>query len=117
MNYQNEAALRLYERAGFMYERAWRVWRRSGFLRAPASGDRGLRATRLRQRHWQAEYALAQAARPNDRGGLGWLKPVHQAAFSPSLWRRFCNLVALNSVEKMVVYDEDAASISGVLLG
>ena len=111
MNYHNEAALRLYERAGFVYERSWRVWRRSGFLRAPASIDRGLRVSRLRQRDWQAEYALAQAARPNGRGGLGWLKPVHRAAFSPSLWRRLGNLIALNSVEKMVVYDEDGTSI------
>ena len=111
VNYQNEAALRLYERQGFIYERAWRVWRRSGFLRSTVSSNRGLRITRLRQRDWQAEYALAQAARPNSRGGLGWLKPVHRAAFNRSAWRRLRNLVALNSLEKMVISDQEADSI------
>lgn len=111
VNYQNEAGLRLYEGLGFMYERAWQVWRRSGFLRAPLSSGRGLSITRLRQRDWGAEYALAQAARPNSRGGLGWLKPVHRAAFQQSLWRRLSNLVALNSAEKMIVRDPEAESI------
>ncbi len=111
VNYQNEAALRLYERHGFIYERAWQVWRRSGFLRAPASSNRGLPIDRARPSDWQAEYALAQAARPNSRGGLGWLKPVHRAAFNQSLWRRMRNLVALNSVEKMVIRDQAADSI------
>jgi len=111
VNYQNEAALRLYERHGFIYERAWQIWRRSGFLRAPASSDRGLPIDRARPSDWQAEYALAQAARPNSRGGLGWLKPAHRAAFNQSLWRRFRNLLALNSVEKMIIRDHAADSI------
>ena len=111
VNYQNEAALRLYDGLGFIYERAWQVWRRSGFLRAPLSSGRGRPITRLRQRDWGAEYALAQTARPNSRGGLGWLKPVHRAAFKQSLWRRLSNLVALNSTEKMIVRDPEAESI------
>lgn len=111
VNYQNQAALRLYERQGFIFERAWQVWRRSGFLRAPVSKNHGLRITRLRQSDWQAEYALAQAARPNSRGGLGWLKPVHRAAFNQSLWRRLFNLMALNSVEKMIIRDRESDSI------
>ena len=32
----NIAAQRLYEQLGFRYERAWRLWRRSGFMRSPA---------------------------------------------------------------------------------
>lgn len=111
VNYQNEAALRLYERNGFRYERAWRVWRRSGFLRSPVSSRRDINISRLRQSDWQAEYALAQAARPNSRGGLGWLKPVHQAAFHQSFRRRLCNLVAFSTVEKMAIRNSEADAI------
>lgn len=111
VNYRNEAALRLYQGQGFTYERAWQVWRRSGFLRAPASSGRELRITRLRQRDWQAEYALAQAVRPNSRGGLGWLKPVHRAAFNQSLWRRLRGLFALSSVDKMIIHGNESDSI------
>lgn len=111
VNYRNEAALRLYERQGFIYERAWQIWRRSGFLRSPVTSHRELRIAQLRQRDWQAEYALALAARPNSLGGLGWLKPLHRAAFDQSLWRRLRNLVALNSLEKMVIRDHEAVSI------
>jgi predicted N-acetyltransferase YhbS len=111
VNYRNEAALRLYQRQGFIYERAWQVWRRSGFLRAPAPSGRELQITRLRQRDWQAEYALAQAARPNSRGGLGWLKPVHRGAFNQSLWGRLRGLFALSSVDKMIIRGNDSDSI------
>ncbi len=111
VNYQNEAALRLYERHGFVFERAWQVWRRSGFLRALASSKPELPIARPRLSDWQAEYALALAARPNSRGGLGWLKPVHRAVFEQSLWRRLRNLVALSGVEKMIIRDQEADSI------
>ena len=112
VNFQNEAALRLYENHGFVYERAWQVWRRGAYLRAPefSSGDN--RVARWRQSDWQAEYALAQAARPNSRGGLGWLKPLRRADFNPPVWQRLRNIVALNSVEKMVISGQGAGSIS-----
>ncbi len=111
VNYRNEAALGLYQQHGFIYERAWQVWRRSGYLRAPPPSGRDLRIARLRQGDWQAEYALAQAARPNSRGGLGWLKPVHRGAFNQSLWRRLRGLFALSSVDKMIIRGDDADSI------
>lgn len=111
VNYDNKAALRLYERHGFCYERAWQVWRRSGLLRSPASVPRHKGITRWRASDWQAELALARATRPNRRGGLGWLKPLRQAEFQQTLWRRLRNLVALNSVEKMVIHGEDGVSI------
>ncbi len=111
VNFENDAALRLYESHGFMLERAWQGWRRSGFLPSPASSQREIEITRVGQSDWQNEYALAQAARPNSRGGLGWLKPIHPAAFNQSLWRRLRNLVALSTVEKMAVRDSNADSI------
>lgn len=111
VNCDNTPALRLYERHGFIYERAWRVWRRSGFYQAPFSRAEDIHITRRRPGEWQAEYALAQLARPNSRGGLGWLKPLHRAAFQPPLWKQLRDLVSLNNLERLVIRDEAAGDI------
>ena len=111
VNYDNEPALRLYERQGFIFERAWRVWRRSGLLQAPYSRADGIHITRRRPSEWRAEYALAKAARPNSRGGLGWLKPLHPGAFRTSLWKLLRDLVSLNSLERLVIRDDATAEL------
>lgn len=111
VNADNMSALRLYERHGFVYERAWRAWRRSGFAQAPFDRRDGFHISRRRPGEWQAEYALAQAARPNSRGGLGWLKPLHKAAFHTPLWKQLRDMVSLNSLERMVIRDESAGEI------
>ena len=105
VNYDNVAARRLYEGQGFRYEGAWRIWRRSGFVRAPI-GDRGLAVAPSRASDWRAELALAQAARPNARGGIGWLKPVHEAEFHVPFWKRLFRLFSLSGVERLVIRDE-----------
>ena len=111
VNCDNIAAQRLYEKLGFIHERAWRLWRRSGFLRSPISADSGPRVSHRRGGEWKAELALAQAARPNALGGLGWLKPVHQAAFAAPIWKRLFNLLSLSAVERLVIRDETAREI------
>ena len=107
----NEAALKLYEAQGFRCERAWRHWRRSARMRAGIPPPHGLHITRLRRGEREAEYVLAQAARPNSRGGLGWLKPLHKADFCPSPWRQLRDLLSLNSVEKLIIRDEGSAQL------
>lgn len=107
----NSPALQLYERHGFIYERAWRIWRRSGFLRTPLSSNRDLRISRPRRSEWQAEYTLAQVARPNCRGGLGWLKPVQKAEFYKPIWSQLLDLISLNSTERQVIHDQDDGNI------
>ena len=106
VNCDNEAALRLYDRHGFVRERAWNIWRRSGFMGAPFATRSGFHITRRRGGEWQAEYALAQASRPNSRGGIGWLKPVHRAAFHRSPWQQLRDIFSLNSLERLVIRDE-----------
>ena len=111
VNYNNVPAQRLYESHGFMHERAWSLWRRSGFVRAPFASYGDIHIARRRPSEWQAEFALARAARPNSRGGLGWLKPVHQAAFQAPFWKQLRDLVSLSSVERMVIHDESTGDI------
>lgn len=102
----NSPALALYERHGFSYERAWQVWRRSAFIRSPAPGAPAFHITRPRRSEWAAEFRLAQAARPNSRGGLGWLKPLHRSAFHTPLWQQTLNLMSLSSIDKLIIRDE-----------
>ncbi len=110
-DYANEAALRLYEAQGFRYERAWRHWRRSSRAQAPAPPRHDFHITRLRRQEGAAEFALAQAARPNSRGGLGWLKPLRKADFCPSPWQQLRKWLTMNSIEKLIIRSPDAREI------
>jgi len=116
VDYDNAPALRLYERVGMRYERAWCTWRRSSNAPPPpAAGHAPAEKLRHRRAHeWQAEYALAQAARPNSRGGLGWLKPIHPAAFHHPIWRRALLLLSLRSREVFVLPSADTGELKAV---
>lgn len=111
VNYDNAAALRLYERQGFFIERHWRHWRRAGFAEPPYCDGHDFHITRLAPGQWQSEYRLALAARPNDLGGLGWLLPLHESRFRLSPWKRLVNLFSLNSVEKLIIRDEATSEL------
>lgn len=111
VNHENIAALRLYERLGFVYERAWCNWRRSGYIKSPLAEKSIFPVTRLRQSEWRSEYELAQAARPNSRGGLGWQKPLHISYFRVPWWQRLLNQISLNHVEKLVIRSDESDQI------
>lgn len=106
VNQDNIAALRLYERQGFLYERTWRHWRRSGFASEPVCEGHEFHITRPGYSEWKSEYQLAQEARPNSSGGLGWLKPTHESSFRIGPWKRLINLFSLNGIEKLVIRDQ-----------
>lgn len=111
VNCDNVAAQRLYERQGFIHERAWRIWGRSGFVRSPALTDSSLRVHRLSRRERAAALTLAQEARPNELGGLGWLKPVQRADFFTPRWKQLLQFVSLGGTEQFVIRDEDERGI------
>jgi len=111
VNYDNARAQRLYERHGFVYERAWRIWRRSRFIRSPVAAAPGFSVAHLRGDEWAAELALAQAARPNAQGGIGWLKPVHRTEFYTPAWKRLLRLISLSGLERLVIRDEAGREI------
>ncbi|MCY3834279.1 MAG: GNAT family N-acetyltransferase [Chloroflexi bacterium] len=111
VNCDNMAAQKLYERHGFIYERAWRIWRRSGFMRSPISGSSRHRISHLHGSEWAAELALAEAARPNSRGGVGWQKPLHRSTFYTPLRKRLLNMISLSGLERLVIRDEASREI------
>ena len=101
----------MYERHGFQFERAWRIWRRGSIPQAAFKRSGDFRIARRRPSEWRAEYRLAQAARPNSRGGLGWLKPLREAAFKTTWRKQLRDIFALNSLERLVIRDESAGEI------
>ena len=111
VNYDNLAALRLYERHGFIYERAWRSWSRSGFVPSPALADSQYRVRRLRQSDRTAALMLARETRPNELGGIGWLKPLLRDDFFPPLWRRLLQVFTIGGVQRYVIRADDGRGI------
>ena len=111
VNYDNIGAQRLYEQLGFIYERAWMMWRRSSFVHPPMAHHHNFHITRLPSAEWQSEMALAQQSRPNRLGGLGWLMPLHPKYFRVSLWKQFVNFFTLNNTEKLIIRDEFSREI------
>jgi ribosomal protein S18 acetylase RimI-like enzyme len=113
---ENGVAQRLYERAGFVAERAWTTWRRSSTGRIPDTAPLGSAyITRRRRADWRAEYALAQRVRPAEKGGLGWLRPLHRSLFQKSLIGQITDWVSLRSLERLAVYNADRDALAGVL--
>ncbi len=100
----NDGAQRLYEGLDFRAERTFTRWQRSSHQRTP---NRLLimPPMSLRQSHeWRAEYELAELVRPNRRGGMGWLRPIHPALFRISPLKSFFYGFTGRSEETMIIY-------------
>lgn len=106
VNYDNHGAIHLYERLGFARERAFTTWKRSSLIAVPKSLNHDLFITRRRPAEWQAEYELAQLTRPNERGGVGWMKPVRDALFHRPVWQQFMDWFSFNHFERLIIRDE-----------
>ncbi len=102
----NEIAHHLYQRLGFVDERTWNQWRRSSSTRSPQpfAGDPSIYITRRRPGEWRAEYALAQRIRPANRGGIGWLRPLHPSLFRRSILQRISDTFGLRSFERLAIH-------------
>ena len=112
VDYDNEVARRLYERLGFVYERAWSHWRRAYSSHVPDSfDDPSVYITRRRRVDWRSEYELAQHIRPAENGGLGWLRPLHVGLFRKSLGSHIGEWLTLRSVERLVIHSEDERDV------
>lgn len=98
----NTIAQNLYRSLGFISERTWNHWRRSSTARVPpAAGD--VYISRRSAADWRAEYQLAQRLRPNEHGGMGWLRPLHPGLFQPSIFRQIADTFSLRTTERLMV--------------
>jgi ribosomal protein S18 acetylase RimI-like enzyme len=80
----NDAARALYESLGFTTQRAFTRWRRASTLRPADLPLDPPQIRRLRQNEAGALYALAASVRPNEQGGMGWLRPTRPDKFRPA---------------------------------
>ena len=117
VDYDNHSAIGLYETLGFIKERAFTTWWRSAMASPPspldATLDDTIHITRRKQSEWQAERDLVQRVRPNTRGGLGWLKPLHDDMFRPSWWQRVLNFFTFSSKERLIIRSDDGDTLQG----
>lgn len=99
----NDSAQRLYQKLGFCTLRGFTRWRRHPYLDPPLPLTQMPDITYLTHREWKAELALAERLRPEDRGGMGWLRPTQPREFRPkfSLGRTF----GMRNEERWVIRD------------
>lgn len=109
VDYDNHHAIHLYETLNFTRQRSFTKWTRSSFVAAP-SFKRELDdffITKPRRHEWEAELALAQETRANERGGIGWLKPLDENSFRPTLWKDIKKILSFSSMQKLIVRAEN----------
>ncbi|NWG16377.1 MAG: GNAT family N-acetyltransferase [Chloroflexi bacterium] len=111
----NHGAQALYRRLGFIEERAWITWRRSPGITRPPQMPAAPYITRRRGNEWQAEYRLAERVFPIERGGLGWLRPLHVGLFRHTLAQRLSDWLNLRSLERLIIRAENPAELLAAL--
>jgi ribosomal protein S18 acetylase RimI-like enzyme len=116
VDYDNRNAIKLYENLGFVRERAFTTWTRSSYASSPpGSSENHVFITHPRPGEWQAEYQLAQQARPDNYGGIGWEKPLTTKYFRHSFWRRLLDIFSLSGTERLIIRAESGENILATL--
>jgi ribosomal protein S18 acetylase RimI-like enzyme len=111
----NASARRLYTRLGFRPERTFGRWSRSPFVRAPERLTTMPDITLRQWKDWPAELALAEVSRPNDHGGLGWLRSTEAKHFRPSLINGMFDWVIGRAEDHWIIRDSKRTSILALL--
>jgi ribosomal protein S18 acetylase RimI-like enzyme len=110
----NDIARAMYHKLGFVDERVFTQWYRGRYLppqRRELSPDYPFRVVGRKLGDSGRELALAQSVRPQDRGGLDWIRPTHIETFRLSPWRRLVNWLNLRTLQRLVVRDEATDSL------
>ena len=106
----NDGARALYNTLGFLAQRTFTRWRRASILAQPGPAP-DVPIHPLKPSDSVALYALAQRARPNEAGGLGWLRPTRREALRP---QRFGDLLRLFSGKRVSLWGVPAQGADGL---
>lgn len=112
---ENDGAQMLYRDLGFRAERVFARWHRPAHLRPPARLTPMPFVTLRDGREWRQEYDIARLTRPNERGGLAWLRPTHPDLFRPYLLRTLGLWVQGRREERWVMRTPDRRELAGSL--
>lgn len=117
----NTGARQLYDSLGFTAQRTFTRWRRPTFHLQGALSDSGPSMRRMTRAETGQLLALVARVRPNERGGIGWLRPLTRRALTPSRWPALDMLWRGTRRDHWVVSDEAggfaAALITELRLG
>jgi ribosomal protein S18 acetylase RimI-like enzyme len=110
----NDGARALYESLGFTTQRAFTRWRRASYLRPPDTTPDPPLIRRLRRHEAESLYRLAARVRPDEQGGMGWLRPTRPDKFRPARFSELRLLVSGQRTDYWVVPGQGGA-IDGAL--
>lgn len=99
----NDGARTLYDSLGFRAQRTFTRWRRAAHYRLPDAPPVSPGLRRLAASDSDALYTLANRIRPNEQGGMGWLRPTRRADFHPARLRSLRLLLGGQHTEYWIV--------------
>ena len=112
----NVPALALYRDLGFRVERTFTCWRRPAHTPLPDAPPDAPPIRQLACREASALYALANACRPNEWGGMGWQRPTERRFFRPPLWAAVQRVISGQSRARWVVPGDAGALDAAVIV-
>ena len=109
---ENQSAIELYHRLGFVHLATHTAWARPGLTSAPDWPATDLMIRPRRREEWAEDLVLAQRVRPE---GFLWNQPLRAADFSPTLMRAFDHWLAAQREEHWVAEDPQTHQMVGSL--
>ncbi len=115
-DFDNLSAKMLYENLGFVTEQAFTTWKRGSMIPKPAPMPKSeVYITRPRNHDWRAEMALIEQVRPQDKGGVGWLRPIHRNLVHQTWWRQILSAFSMSKMERLIIRSEDGKAVLATL--
>lgn len=102
----NVGAQKLYEKLRFQRLGLFTHWQwfPDSFIEVPPRRAGSLEIKRRTGREWKIHYQLAQQVRPNEHGGIGWLRPTAPRSFRRTPQQLFWALLGVEGYQHWVMH-------------